>query len=172
MSSKNIKKNFILFWTFLFLLAAIKSSFAFGPAVVDVTSRSFSVIWTAEPWSKPGILFYETDSLEHCIDAQQLKEKGIAVHIDSNEKAKAAGIMKLTINRLKPDTFYYFTLTIDGQENIFKGQIRTEKNYSEVNSLPYSLTHSKNGFLHRAVLHANGKSPGLGGTSFSRINER
>ena len=70
------KRILAVIFFMIFSVALVGSVRAFGPQITDVTPKAFSVLWTADPGSTPGIILYESSSYS---TQSNLEADGISV---------------------------------------------------------------------------------------------
>jgi hypothetical protein len=102
--------------SFMFLIAALLPAVAYGNMpdvtevmVTDVTTRSFSVIWTSSEASYPSLNVY--DDVNGTVPTSDAVITLQPVESDNNDigiVAENNGVLKVRVTGLEPDTTYYF----------------------------------------------------------------
>ena len=147
---------------FLFLVTQI-SAMALSPTIVDVTTKSFSVVWTTGgPYTSCGINLYTNSSystLRTDIDPTQ-----IIVETDPGypgENGKQYGIAKVAVVGLNLGETYYFKVVQNGSL-INPGMSVTTESLRGANSNdPNDSDIVSNDIVHKAVYDDSG-GPAIG----------
>ncbi|MGA1825422.1 MAG: hypothetical protein ACMUIP_12255 [bacterium] len=157
------KRILTVIFFMIFVVALVGPARAFGPQITDVTPKAFSVLWTADFGSTPGIILYESSAYSTPLN---LGAEGILVEKESTD----AGVMKVTVFNLNLNTTYYFCPTINGECINFKRQVTTEKLYGlhgDGADMGKDLTY--NDIVHKAVYRKDGKTAALGAYVLAEI---
>jgi hypothetical protein len=161
-----------LFVTFSLIFMTQIPAIAFGPQIVDVTTKAFSVVWTTGgTYSSCGINLYtnNTYSTQKNLDPSQ-----IIIETDPNEPGEAGkqyGIAKVTVVGLNVDTPYYFRLKQNGSLLSDNYSVRTAGLRGFDSTDPNDSDIVSNDIVHKAVYKSNGTSPATGALVLAHIYE-
>jgi hypothetical protein len=154
---------FTLFITLsLFFMTQTPAS-AFGPAIVDVTTKAFSAVWTTGgPYTSCGINLYTSSSYSTpmSLDPSQIIEETASGN--PGQDGKQYGIAKVTVVGLDVGTKYYFRLKKNGGELPGNYNVTTEKLRGLDSTDPNKSDIVSNDIVHKAVYKSDGTSPGIG----------
>ncbi len=139
----------------IFLSSWVNAEELFGPRIVDVTSKAFSVVWTVPggSYTSCGIRLFTNNSFD--IERTDIDESRIIIETEPGhpgEKGKQYGISKVTVIGLNSNTQYYFKLTQNGVFLNYSGMVTTEKLSGIVS----------NDIVHKAVYKSDGATPAIG----------
>ncbi|MGA1840294.1 MAG: hypothetical protein ACMUIU_06675 [bacterium] len=161
---RRFAKAFIII-IFIFFASEANAKEAFGPKIVDVTTKAFSVIWTITDgvYTSCGIRFFTSDSYD--VERSDINPSQIIIETDPGypgEKGKQYGLAKLNVVGLNNNTKYYFKVTQNGVLLDFSGIIVTESLRGLSSTDPGQSDIVSNDIVHRAVYKSDGTSPALG----------
>jgi hypothetical protein len=161
---RGFAKTFIIIFIIL-LTSGAHAKELFGPKIIDVTTKAFSVVWTMPggAYTSCGIKFFTSNSF----DTERTDISPSQIIIETNpgypgENGKQYGIAKVTVVALNPNTEYYFKVTQNGVLLNYPGMVTTEKlrgflpNDSNENDIV------SNDIVHKAVYKSDGTSPAIG----------
>jgi hypothetical protein len=141
---------FILLTGIIFLSVP---GWAVEPTVTDVTTRSFSVIWT-ESTAGPGACKVSVKKSGVAVDANQIV-------LESNQDALNRGIIKYEVIGLDYGTKYDYTATKKNASTL-NGSVTTAQFRGLVSADPNANDIVTNDIFHLAVYNSDGKTPALG----------
>ncbi len=145
----------------LLLILATHSIALFGPQVVNVTRKSFSVLWTTRGhYTSCDIeLFYDSD-FSYPVPLTSEQKIIETEMMNPGEDGKQYGIAKIKVTGLSPGIEYYFKIYLDG--NLFYSS-------SEPVSTMTLYDSADNDILHKAVYKSDGATPAFGAIVVAEI---
>ncbi len=168
-NNKTIKTSFIILTVIMSVFIFSSQVCAlFGPKVVDVTTRKFSVCWTrSTPYTSCNIALFR-DSAETSPVSLDPEQKIIETNPgNKGEDGKKFGLGKITVTGLDYDSVYYFRLTIDSSVYSYKNgdtwcTVRTERLRGFDPSATGAPDIPSNDIVHKSVYKNDGASPAFG----------
>lgn len=159
------KRLLITLFITLFLFFITKTTaLAFGPEIVDVTTKAFSVVWTTGgSYTSCGINLYTNSN--YTTMKTLTPPSQIIVETDPNnpgQYGKQYGIAKVTVVGLDVGTKYYFRVTQNGAELSQDYEVTTERLRGLDSTDPNKSDIVSNDIVHKAVYNSDGTSPGPG----------
>lgn len=150
---------------FIFLASKAHAKELFGPKIVDVTTKAFSVVWTVSEgtYTSCGIKFFTSNSYE--IERSDINPSQIIIETDPGypgEKGKQYGLAKVNVVGLNSNTKYYFKVTQNGVLLDYSGIVVTETLRGLSSTDPGQSDIVSNDIVHRAVYKSDGTRPALG----------
>ena len=145
---------------FIFLASKSHAKELFGPKIVDVTTKAFSVVWTVSEgtYTSCGIKFFTSNSYD--VERSDINPSQIIIETDPGypgEKGKQYGLAKVNVVGLNSNTKYYFKVIQNGVLLDYSGIVSTERI-----SDPTQNNIVNNDIVHRAVYKSDGTSPANG----------
>ncbi|MGA1868063.1 MAG: hypothetical protein ACMUJM_05885 [bacterium] len=157
------KRIFLVIFFMICSVTLVGTAGAYGPKITDVTTKGFSVLWTASAGSTPGIIIYTSNAYSTSYTSAQLASQGIEIAVESSSEAQNFGVMKVAVSGLNINTTYYFCPTINGSPIIFKRQVTTEKLYGLYGGAEdIGKDFPANDIVHTSVYKTDGTSAALG----------
>ncbi|MGA1865796.1 MAG: hypothetical protein ACMUHX_12135 [bacterium] len=135
----------------------------FGPQIVDVTTKAFSVVWTTGgTYTSCDIVLYTGSnySTQMTLDSsQKIIETSTGF---PGEAGKQYGLAKVTVVGLSVDTTYYFRLKQNGSFLSGNYSVKTANLRGFSSTDPNNNDLVSNDIIHKAVYKSNGTSPATG----------
>ena len=144
----------------LLLISATQAMALFGPQVIDVTTKAFSVVWTTDSdYSSCDIKLY-TDNLYNT--PINLSPEQVIIETPEGHPGKTNHIAMVSVVGLDYETTYYYRLFLNGNVMPFYGVVTTEKSWGL--HLPDSENTDivSNDVVHKAIYKSDGISPAQG----------
>lgn len=142
-----------------FLASKTQAKELFGPKIVDVTTKAFSVVWTTDSdYSTCGIKFY-TDSNYNIL--KSMNPQTIIIETNEGHLGKKNHIAKVSVVGLAVGETYYFKPTQNGTELSGK-EVTTERLRGFDLNDPNISDIVSNPIVHKAIYQSNGTSPAIG----------
>ncbi|MGA1863898.1 MAG: hypothetical protein ACMUHX_02425 [bacterium] len=150
---------------FIFLASKANAKEPFGPKIVDVTTRAFSVVWTITDgaYTSCGIRFFTNDSYD--VERSDINPSQIIIETDPGypgEKGKQYGLAKVNVVGLNNNTKYYFKVTQNDVLLDYSGIVVTEMLRGLSSTDPGQSDIVSNDIVHRAVYKSDSTRPAIG----------
>lgn len=152
----------LIMLSLLLLISATEAPALFGPEIIDVTNKAFSVVWTTDSdYSSCGIGFYTDNTYMTLMDPAP---GDVIVVTSEGHPGRNNHIAMVSVVRLDYYTTYYFRLFLDGNVMPFYGSVRTERlrGVSSYDEGTLSSDIVSNDVVHKAIYKPDGTSPALG----------
>ncbi|MGA1791835.1 MAG: hypothetical protein ACMUIM_10130 [bacterium] len=153
----------LLMLSLFLLISATEAPALFGPEVIDVTPKAFSVVWTTDSdYSSCGIGLYTDNTYTTLMNLTH--EMAIIVGTPEGHPGKNNHIAMVSVVGLNYYTTYYFRLFLDGNVMPFYGSVRTERlrGVSSYDEGTFSSDVVSNDVVHKAIYKPDGTSPAKG----------
>ena len=138
-----------------------------GPFVSDVTPRSFSVAWICSEPADPSLMVYDEAGREITEQVAQVPFPTMEQSETLKGYARNAGVMKVRVEQLSPDTVYLFKTVTDGDSGTLtypsaepvevRTEARTDLVEDEIDKFP-----AGNNLVRFQVFQPDGTSPARG----------
>lgn len=168
--------SLIIVSTFFFVCQTQALVLVYSPKIVDVTTRSFSVVWISQsPYSSCSIQLYSNSSYTQSV---YLDPNNVMIETEPGRPGSAGkqyGLGKITVSGLGINTTYYPKVTIDGTPYIPSPSSVTTGNLRGLTSDdPNQTDIVSNDIVHKAVYRDVGISstlttPALGALVMAEI---